>query len=149
MILLISVAQSFRFGPGLVIYWCGFLSHLVWSTEHGILVRDSFPTEQEIVYLDPLRSGAIFDQVGSLPQFFSNYILQSKTCCNWSYNRVKRLKKHNLGLHQSAMYMARMKAFEVLSVSLKSPSIPLSQKSAKNKTRELLEGTIESNVLPK
>jgi len=51
-----------RFGPGLVIYWCGFLSHLVWSTEHGILVRDSFPTEQEIVYLDPLRSGAIFDQ---------------------------------------------------------------------------------------
>jgi len=51
-----------RFGPGLVIYWCGFLSHLVWSTEHGILVRDSFPTQQEIVYLDPLRSGAVLDQ---------------------------------------------------------------------------------------
>ena len=64
---LTNLLQSFRFGPGLVIYWCGFLSHLVWSTEHGILVRDSFPTEQEIVYLDPLRSGAIFDQVGSLP----------------------------------------------------------------------------------
>ena len=79
LILLILVAQSFRFGPGLVIYWCGFLSHLVWSTEHGILVRDSFPTEQEIVYLDPLRSGAIFDQVGSLPQFFSIYLLQSRT----------------------------------------------------------------------
>ena len=39
------------------------------------------------------------------------------------------------------MYMARMKAFEVPSVILKSPSTPLSLKRAKNKTRELLEGT--------
>ena len=91
---LTNLLQSFRFGPGLVIYWCGFLSHLVWSTEHGILVRDSFPTEQEIVYLDPLRSGAIFDQVGSLPQFFSFYLLQSKTVVviGLLNNRVKRLK---------------------------------------------------------
>ena len=56
------LSSCFRFGPGLVIYWCGFLSHLVWSTEHGILVRDSFPTPEEIVYLDPLRSGTVLDQ---------------------------------------------------------------------------------------
>ena len=43
-----------RFGPGLVIYWCGYLRHLEWSTEHGILVRDAFPAEAEIVRLDPL-----------------------------------------------------------------------------------------------
>lgn len=43
-----------RFGPGLVIYWCGYLRHLDWSTEHGILVRDSFPSDSEIVTFDPL-----------------------------------------------------------------------------------------------
>ena len=57
----IILCACYRFGPGLVIYWCGFLSHLVWSTEHGILVRDSFPTPDEIVYLDPLRSGSVLD----------------------------------------------------------------------------------------
>lgn len=50
-----------RFGPGLVIYWCGYLRHLEWSTEHGILVRDGFPSPAEIVCLDPLTE-ALFDK---------------------------------------------------------------------------------------
>ena len=48
-----------RFGPGMVIYWCGYLKHLEWSTEHGILVRETFPTEDEIIFFEPTKG--IFD----------------------------------------------------------------------------------------
>ena len=54
-----------RFGPGLVIYWGGFLDHLEWSAEHGILVRDSFPTDEEIVEFNPLVG--IWDDIWSDP----------------------------------------------------------------------------------
>lgn len=34
-----------RFGPGLVIYWYGFISELDCQRDRGILLRDSFPTD--------------------------------------------------------------------------------------------------------
>ncbi|KAL5009228.1 hypothetical protein ScPMuIL_014809 [Solemya velum] len=40
-----------RFGPGMVIYWFGFIDELDNNTEKGIILRDSFP--QNIVTLDP------------------------------------------------------------------------------------------------
>ena len=43
-----------------MIYWCGYLKHLEWSTEHGILVRDTFPDSQDIIRLNPLEGA--FDQ---------------------------------------------------------------------------------------
>ena len=33
-----------RFGPGLVIYWFGYIEQLNRNTEAGILLADSFPT---------------------------------------------------------------------------------------------------------
>lgn len=34
-----------RFGPGLVIYWYGFISELDCQRDRGILLKDSFPTD--------------------------------------------------------------------------------------------------------
>ncbi|CAG5866573.1 unnamed protein product [Menidia menidia] len=34
-----------RFGPGLVIYWYGFIEELDCQRDRGILLKDSFPTE--------------------------------------------------------------------------------------------------------
>lgn len=41
-----------RFGPGLVIYWFGFIEELDEHREKGIMIMDSFPTN--ITYMDPL-----------------------------------------------------------------------------------------------
>lgn len=40
-----------RFGPGLVIYWYGFIGELDCQRDRGILLKDSFPTD--IVTLQP------------------------------------------------------------------------------------------------
>ncbi|XP_047741504.1 CDAN1-interacting nuclease 1-like [Hyalella azteca] len=41
-----------RFGPGLVIYWFGYIDELNYLEDKGILVRDCFP--DDIVTMDPL-----------------------------------------------------------------------------------------------
>ncbi|XP_045589160.1 CDAN1-interacting nuclease 1 isoform X2 [Procambarus clarkii] len=41
-----------RFGPGLVIYWFGFIEELDEHRDKGIMLRDSFPSN--IVFMDPL-----------------------------------------------------------------------------------------------
>lgn len=41
----------FRFGPGMVIYWFGFIDELNINQEKGIILRDHFP--EEIVKMDP------------------------------------------------------------------------------------------------
>jgi len=41
-----------RFGPGLVIYWFGFIDELTESTERGIVLLDHFPDKGEIVRLE-------------------------------------------------------------------------------------------------
>uniref|UniRef100_A0A0P4WGK2 CDAN1-interacting nuclease 1 n=1 Tax=Scylla olivacea TaxID=85551 RepID=A0A0P4WGK2_SCYOL len=41
-----------RFGPGLVIYWFGFIEELDEHREKGIMLRDSFPSS--ITFMDPL-----------------------------------------------------------------------------------------------
>ncbi|XP_031564877.1 protein C15orf41 homolog [Actinia tenebrosa] len=41
-----------RFGPGLVIYWFGFIDELDCNRDRGIIIKDSFPTD--IVLLDDL-----------------------------------------------------------------------------------------------
>lgn len=35
----------FRFGPGLVIYWYGFIGELDCQRDRGILLKDCFPTD--------------------------------------------------------------------------------------------------------
>ena len=40
-----------RFGPGMVIYWFGFIEELDVNQEKGIILRDCFP--QNIVKMDP------------------------------------------------------------------------------------------------
>ena len=43
-----------RFGPGMVIYWFGFIEELKHNTRHsGILVADSFPSKDQIIFYDP------------------------------------------------------------------------------------------------
>ena len=43
-----------RFGPGMVIYWFGFIDELKHNTRHsGILVADSFPSKDQITFYDP------------------------------------------------------------------------------------------------
>ncbi|TRY64578.1 hypothetical protein DNTS_003134 [Danionella cerebrum] len=44
------------FGPGLVIFWFGFISELDCHRERGILLMDGFPTR--IVTLSPVQPGA-------------------------------------------------------------------------------------------
>lgn len=41
-----------RFGPGLVIYWFGFIEELDEHQDKGIMLRDSFPSN--IILMDPL-----------------------------------------------------------------------------------------------
>lgn len=45
-----------RFGPGLVIYWFGFIDDLDSVRERGIMVADSFPKEQSITKLEMEQS---------------------------------------------------------------------------------------------
>ncbi|XP_011505349.1 PREDICTED: uncharacterized protein C15orf41 homolog [Ceratosolen solmsi marchali] len=40
-----------RFGPGLVIYWFGFLDNIIQTSENRFIVMDHFPTN--IIYMDP------------------------------------------------------------------------------------------------
>ena len=41
----------FRFGPGMVIYWFGFIDELDVNQEKGIILHDCFP--ENIVKMDP------------------------------------------------------------------------------------------------
>ena len=41
----------YRFGPGLVIYWFGFIDELDSNREKGILLMDHFP--EEIITMNP------------------------------------------------------------------------------------------------
>jgi len=47
-----------RYGPGLVIYWFGFIDELDCNRDKGILVCDHFP--ENIVYCNPTKVN--FDQ---------------------------------------------------------------------------------------
>jgi len=40
-----------RFGPGLVIYWAGYIDELNTNKEQGIMISDTFPTE--IYHIEP------------------------------------------------------------------------------------------------
>ena len=40
-----------RFGPGLVIYWFGFVDNIIESSETKFIVMDKFP--ENITYMDP------------------------------------------------------------------------------------------------
>lgn len=42
----------YRFGPGMVIYWFGFIDELDCNRERGILLKDDFPAE--VITLDSL-----------------------------------------------------------------------------------------------
>ena len=44
-----------RFGPGLVIYWFGFIEELDINREQGILICDHFPQKQDIEFWNPLK----------------------------------------------------------------------------------------------
>jgi len=44
-----------RFGPGLVIYWFGFIEELDINREQGILICDHFPQKQNIEFWNPLK----------------------------------------------------------------------------------------------
>ncbi|XP_073783632.1 CDAN1-interacting nuclease 1 isoform X1 [Danio rerio] len=44
-----------RFGPGLVIYWFGFISELDCQRERGILLKDGFPTDISSLCAGPQR----------------------------------------------------------------------------------------------
>ena len=46
-----NVFISFRFGPGMVIYWFGFIDELDINQDKGIILRDHFP--EEIIKMDP------------------------------------------------------------------------------------------------
>ena len=41
-----------RFGPGMVIYWFGFIDELDCNRERGIILKDDFPTD--IITLESL-----------------------------------------------------------------------------------------------
>lgn len=41
----------YRFGPGLVIYWSGYIEELNSCKEQGIVISDSIPTN--ITYMNP------------------------------------------------------------------------------------------------
>uniref|UniRef100_A0A1Y1MRB6 CDAN1-interacting nuclease 1 n=1 Tax=Photinus pyralis TaxID=7054 RepID=A0A1Y1MRB6_PHOPY len=44
-----------RFGPGLVIYWFGFVESVVQSSDHqGLLIKDHFPSD--VVHILPPKS---------------------------------------------------------------------------------------------
>ena len=47
-----SVVFAHRFGPGLVIYWFGFIDELDSNRERGIILKDDFPAD--IVTLESL-----------------------------------------------------------------------------------------------
>lgn len=40
-----------RFGPGLVIYWFGYVDNVIQSSESRFIVMDHFP--ENITYMDP------------------------------------------------------------------------------------------------
>lgn len=42
-----------RFGPGMVIYWFGFIDELDVNEDKGIILREDFPSN--IVEMDPTR----------------------------------------------------------------------------------------------
>ena len=50
-----------RFGPGLVIYWFGFIEELDNNRDKGILVCDHFPQEQNIEFFNPLKGLSLED----------------------------------------------------------------------------------------
>jgi len=54
-----------RFGPGLVIYWFGYIKQLDNNTEAGILLSDRFPTD--IVIYEPGKVSSPTLEVSSFP----------------------------------------------------------------------------------
>ena len=49
-----------RFGPGLVIYWFGFIDELDCNRERGIILKDDFPTD--IITLESLLETSWINQ---------------------------------------------------------------------------------------
>lgn len=49
-----------RFGPGMVIYWFGFIDELDVNQDKGIILRDSFP--ENIVKMNPLLKQEVTGQ---------------------------------------------------------------------------------------
>ena len=61
-----------RFGTGLVIYWFGFISDLrISALKEGILVEDSFPSEQQIILMNPTYD--IYDEIPSEDDRLDNF----------------------------------------------------------------------------
>lgn len=42
---MLTLSPLRRFGPGLVIYWYGFIGELDCQRDRGILLKDRFPTD--------------------------------------------------------------------------------------------------------
>ncbi|XDV42528.1 hypothetical protein PO909_011170 [Leuciscus waleckii] len=53
-----SSSEGQRFGPGLVIYWYGFISDLDCERERGILLKDGFPSDIVTLCHGPTPCGA-------------------------------------------------------------------------------------------
>ena len=51
-----------RFGPGLVIYWYGFIGELDCQRDRGILLKDCFPTDIVTLCLGSSQDGVAPDR---------------------------------------------------------------------------------------
>ncbi len=52
-----------RYGPGMVIYWHGFVEEITSLVKFGgIMVRDSMPQESEMVRMDPMWDLALEEE---------------------------------------------------------------------------------------
>ena len=56
----IFVVFLFRYGPGMVIYWFGFIDDIDSNRDKGIIVCDDFPTNIEIC--DPSKESPSEDE---------------------------------------------------------------------------------------
>ena len=56
----ILVVFLFRYGPGMVIYWFGFIDDIDSNRDKGIIVCDDFPTNIEIC--DPSKESPSEDE---------------------------------------------------------------------------------------
>ena len=52
-----------RYGPGMVIYWFGFIDDLDNNRDRGIIVSEDFPALERVVFCDPTKLKDIDNKV--------------------------------------------------------------------------------------
>lgn len=72
----------YRFGPGMVIYWFGFIDELDVNQEKGIILRDCFPLN--IVKMDPTIRWAVLFCILTGIKWFITFQCHA-TCGLWQY----------------------------------------------------------------